>query len=357
MQAHDTLDPARPHGQPSTTTITLLGLAAASTATATWVAWRARRAERQHPPAGRFMHIAGVRLHYVERGQGEPIVLLHGNMVTHADFEASGLIDQLAQHHRVIAFDRPGFGHSSRPRDRRWTASAQADVLSRALQALEVERAVVLGHSIGTLVALALALDHPGRVAGLVLVGGYYYPTLRWDALLTAPAALPVLGDVMRYTSTALTARAGLGAAVRAMFAPDPAPPGYQAVVPRELMLRPSQLRADAEDAACMRGDARRLSRRYAEITVPVTLVAGEDDKVVDLQAHSSRLHRELPQSRMFAVPRTGHMAHHSARDLIVRALTGALQSAVSLRPAQAAVPPAAAPAATPQQPARVDNA
>lgn len=356
MQAHPTQDSARAHGQPSTAALALLGLTAAATATAAWVAWRARRAEREHPPAGRFMHIGGVRLHYVERGQGDPVVLLHGNMVTHADFQASGLIDQLARHHRVIAFDRPGFGHSSRPRDRRWNVSAQADVLGRALQALDVERAVVLGHSLGTLVALALALDHPGRVAGLVLVGGYYYPVRRWDAMMAAPAALPVLGDAMRYTSTALAARAGLGAAVRTMFAPDAAPPDYQAVVPRELMLRPSQLRADAEDAACMRSDARSLSRRYADITVPVTLVAGEEDQVVDLQAHSSRLHRELPQSRLFAVPRTGHMAHHSAQDLIVRALSGALQST---RPAQAATLPTAAatPAASAQpQPERVDS-
>ena len=67
----------------------------------------------------------------------------------------------------------------------------------------------------GAMVALALALDHPEDVRRLVLLGGYYYPSARVDALLTAPVALPVLGDVMRYTVTAVSARLMLKRLVR----------------------------------------------------------------------------------------------------------------------------------------------
>ena len=151
----------------------LTGAAAVSAAaTAIWVEAQARRAEREHPPAGRFLDIDGVRLHHVDRGEGPPVVLIHGNTVSLADFEACGLIDRLAQNHRVLAFDRPGFGHSSRPRDRLWTPSAQAGLLHAALQQLGVGRPVVVGHSLGTLIALALALDQPADVRGLVLLGG-----------------------------------------------------------------------------------------------------------------------------------------------------------------------------------------
>ncbi len=337
--------------RPSHATLGLLGLAAAAASTAAWVGWKAHRAERDHLPAGKLMYMDGVRLHYLVRGEGEPVLLLHGNAVTQGDFEASGLVDQLAQHHRVIAFDRPGFGHSTRPRGRRWTPEAQAELLHRALQALDIERPVVLGHSMGALVALALALNHPDSVAGLVLVGGYYYPTLRWDSLLSAPVTLPVLGDVMRYTSTALAARAGLGAMVRRMFAPNAVPPRFQAAVPREIMLRPGQLRAHSEDAASMRRQVRRLSRRYAELTLPVTLVAGEEDRIVDVRAHAARLHRELPQSRLFVVPQTGHMAHHFAQDLIARSLVGSLQDG-GLRNSRSGAPWADTPATAPRQPA-----
>jgi alpha-beta hydrolase superfamily lysophospholipase len=117
----------------------LIAATVAAAATAAWVQVRARRAERMHPPAGKFIHVDGVRLHYVMRGEGPPVVLLHGNTVSLDDFEASGLMDRLALNHQVIAFDRPGFGHSTRPRDRLWTPRAQADLLRRALSGLGIE--------------------------------------------------------------------------------------------------------------------------------------------------------------------------------------------------------------------------
>ena len=84
----------------------------------------ARRAERQHPPEGGFIEVDGVRLHYSDRGAGRPVVLVHGNAVAGDDWNTSGVADLLLRDgHRVIAFDRPGFGHSGRPRGRAWTAT------------------------------------------------------------------------------------------------------------------------------------------------------------------------------------------------------------------------------------------
>ena len=77
--------------------------------------------------------------------------------VTAEDFEAAGLIDRLSANHRVIAFDRPGFGYSTRPRDRTWTATEQARLIHQALGQLSVEKPIVVGHSWGTLAAASLA--------------------------------------------------------------------------------------------------------------------------------------------------------------------------------------------------------
>jgi pimeloyl-ACP methyl ester carboxylesterase len=317
------MNPIPSHQDHSSARRALVGaaVAAAAAATPAGVEARAPRAERDNPPTGKFIHVDGVRLHYERRGEGPPVVLLHGNSVFLADFHASGLIDRLARDHCVIAFDRPGFGHSSRPRDRLWTPSAQAALLRRALSGLGIEKPVIVGHSMGTMVALAMALDYPGTVDGLVLIGGYYYPTVRVDALLTAPVALPLIGDVMRYTVTALTARALLDRVVKGMFAPDDVPPGFFEAHAREMMVRPQQLRANAEDAAFMMPQARSLSRRYGELRLPLTLVAGEEDKVVGLAAHSERLHGEVPASRLVTVPGAGHMAHYRALDELVAAI------------------------------------
>src|SRR5579871_1304683 len=124
----------------------------------------ATEAERQNPPRGRFLEVNGVRLHYVERGEGQPLVLLHGNGSMIQDFESSGLVELAAKTYRVIVFDRPGFGHSNRPRDVVWTPNAQADLLKVALERLGVTRALVLGHSWGASVAVALALKFPHLV-------------------------------------------------------------------------------------------------------------------------------------------------------------------------------------------------
>src|SRR5215213_7321361 len=141
--------------------IVLLVLVAALAAAVVFAVAQARAAERKTPPIGRFINVDSVRLHYIEQGQGDPVVLIHGNGSLIQDFTVSGLVDGLSGHHRVIVFDRPGFGYSTRPRTRIWTPMAQAEVLRKALDQLGVEQAIVLGHSWGTLVAASLALQAP----------------------------------------------------------------------------------------------------------------------------------------------------------------------------------------------------
>ena len=299
----------------------LLTVAAAAAATAAWVEYRARRAESENPPIGRSIEVDGVQLHYVDRGEGPVVVLLHGNAVLLQDFVASGLINLLANRYRVVAFDRPGFGYSERPRDRLWTPSAQAELLQQAFRKLGIEQPIVLGHSWGTLVALTMALDEPTAVRGLVLASGYYYPTERADVPLFSPAALPVVGDVMRYTVSPLVGRAMLPRATRLMFAPRPVPANFLPTLSKEMMLRPSQLRAFAEDTAFMVPAAAELEQRYAQLELPVRLIGGSGDQIVNVLAHSARLHRELRDSRLPIVPGSGHMVHYAARDRIMAAI------------------------------------
>jgi len=299
----------------------LAAAATAATLTALWVRHRARKAERDNPPVGRFIDVDGVRLHYIEKGEGSPVLLLHGNTVLLQDFIGSGLFDRLAERHRVIAFDRPGFGHSERPRDRLWTAQAQAALLQKALTQIDVERPVVVGHSWGTLVALGMAVDVAADVRGLVLISGYYYPTARLDVALTAPAALPLLGDALRYTVSPLAARLLLKRAVGAMFAPAPMPGDFFDVMSREMMLRPLQIRAEAEDAAFMIPAAAHFRPHYPEFEIPVSIFAGAGDKVVDPESHSARLHRELAHSTLAVAPEAGHMVHYALVGEIVDAI------------------------------------
>jgi pimeloyl-ACP methyl ester carboxylesterase len=296
-------------------------VAAASLGVAAWAALRARRAERDHPPVGRFIDVDGVRLHYIDEGEGPVIVLLHGNLVMLQDYVASGLFDRLAQRHRVIAFDRPGFGFSERPRDRAWTPQAQAALFQQALKRMGLTRAVVVGQSLGCLAALSMALDPRIDIRGLALISGYFYPSARFDVLLTAPAAIPVIGDVMRYTVSPIAARLMINPNLRLMFAPQPVPDVFREMLPRELLLRPSQMRAIGEDAGYMVPAAHDLSRRYGEVSVPVRIFAGQDDTIVDADSQSGRLHEDIARSTITVVPNRGHMLHYDEAGRIADAI------------------------------------
>jgi pimeloyl-ACP methyl ester carboxylesterase len=228
------------------------GVAAALGGAALYNRAQARRAERDNPPAGRFLEVDGTRLHYLDEGPADvattgvggdsPVVLLHGNTVTLDDWIVSGVFDLIARSRRVVAFDRPGFGYSERPRDRSWTPAAQAHLLRRACRRLRVERPV--GHSWATLVALAWALRVPEEVAGLVLLSGYYFPSPRLDAWLVTPAVVPVLGDLLNHTVSPPLMHMTLPGTLRTMFAPHRVPDRFHDVFPKSLIPRPKQIRA-----------------------------------------------------------------------------------------------------------------
>src|SRR6516165_7512060 len=139
---------------------------------------------------GQYVTVDGTRLHYVDHGTGTPVVLLHGNGSMVGDFISSGIVEQLGPGYRVVAFDRPGFGYSERPSTRKWGPVEQAKLLLQAWQLLDIARPVVVGHSWGTLVALAAALEAENKVAGLVLLSGYYYPTPTLRAHARGPSTL-----------------------------------------------------------------------------------------------------------------------------------------------------------------------
>src|SRR5215203_3717420 len=301
--------------------VILLVMVAASAAAATYAVIHARAAEPKTPPAGCFVDVNTVRRHYIEQGQGDPVVLIHGNGTLIQDFTVSGLVDGLSKRHRVIVFDRPGFGYSTRPRSRIWTPIAQAELLMKAFDQLGVDQPMVLGHSWGTLVAVALGLQFPSRVRGLVLASGYYFPTARWDVPVLSPPAIPVIGDVMRYTVSLLLGRLLLPRIIRRMFEPAPVPERFERLFPKEMMLRPSQLRASAADTALMVPAATELQSRYRELKSPVMIVTGADDKIADVGRQSERLHKELSGSELIALPGLGHMVHHLAPDQVIRAV------------------------------------
>jgi pimeloyl-ACP methyl ester carboxylesterase len=202
-----------------------------------------------------------------------------------------------------------------------WTPARQADLFRQAFARLGIERPVVVGHSLGTLVALVLALNHPDAVSGLVLLSGYYCPTLRADVPLFSLPAIPVIGDLVRYTVGPLFGAALLPLAVKGMFSPLTVPEGFAKRLPHGLPLRPSQIRAAAQDTATMVSAVAAMQHHYRELRMPVVLMAGTKDRIVDHRKYSVRLHEEIGQSALRLVPGAGHMLHYAVPEQVVDAI------------------------------------
>lgn len=303
------------------TTAAIVGVAALGLTSAALVQYLSRRAVVRRKAIGRKLRVSGHTVQLVDQGTGPCVVVLHGNGSMLEDLSSSGLIDQLAEKYRVIALDRPGFGGTNRGTSGAWTPERESALLLEVLAALGVERALVVAHSWGTLVALSLALRQPTSVNGLVLLSGYYYPTTRLDVALQTPASLPIIGNLLRHTVLPLIGRLSAPAAFRELFRPLPVPQRYVEEYSVGMATRPSQLKSTADDTVSMPGAARALSAHYGEINVPVHLIAGAEDGIVSTVEQSERLNEALPSSSLEILEGVGHMTHHARPDLVVLAV------------------------------------
>ena len=266
----------------------------------------ARRAKKLVPPVGRFVTVDGVRLHYLDQGSGPAVLLIHG-LSSQLQTFTYGVTGLLAPGYRLIAVDRPGSGYSQPAASA--TLGAQAALLDGFLGALGVERALVVGHSLGGAVALALALDHPARVAGMALVAPATQPEARPPEALRK---LVIRSDLLRWT-IAWTIAGPLAlwhreAILAALFAPDPVPPDFAVRAGAVLGTRPSSYRNAARDLVEAGGEIPTYARRYPSLAVPAGVLFGRGDRILAPALHSGALQHQIAGLSLEWVEDGGHM-------------------------------------------------
>jgi pimeloyl-ACP methyl ester carboxylesterase len=165
-----------------------------------------------------------------------------------------------------------------------------------------------------------MALKYPSLVRGLVLASGYYYPTARADVLALSLPALPWAGDVIRHTVSPIASRIMWPAVMAKIFGPQSVPKKFDAF-PKEMAVRPSQIRASAEETALMIPDALHFKDQYAKLQMPVSIIAGEKDRLIDIDEQSRRLHADVAQSSFHSVRGNGHMVHQTATKSVMTAI------------------------------------
>ncbi|WAT26030.1 alpha/beta fold hydrolase [Pseudomonas sp. GXZC] len=297
-------------------------------------AWMTRRIEAAVPNNGRFVEVNGERFHYYEEGKGPPLVMIHGLMGSSRNLTYA-LSGQLRDQFRVITLDRPGSGYSTRHKGTAADLPAQARQVAAFIETLGLDKPVVLGHSLGGAISLALALDHPHAVSGLVLVAPLTHPQPTLPVVFWSLAVRPAW--LRRWVSHTLTVPIGLltrRAVVKGVFAPDSAPDDFATRGGGLLGMRPDNFYAASSEIALVNNDLPGMVTRYPQLTLPISLIYGAQDKVLDFRKHGQALADKVPGLKLQVVEGRGHMLPITATARVVEAVHHLAKRA---RPAQSA--------------------
>jgi pimeloyl-ACP methyl ester carboxylesterase len=291
--------------------------------------------ERRHPPVGDFATVNGTRLHHVhvpaDSAALPPVIFIHG---------ASGnLLDQmlpirplLEGRAEMLFFDRPGHGWSSRGPGNA-TPDAQAHTIAALMDAVGIEKAVVVGHSFGGGIAAAFALEHPEKTLGLVFLSAATHP---WPGGGTswyyAVTVAPVIGRLFSETLSLPAGWSRITGATDCVFAPNPVPDGYNRDAAIPLVLRPSAFRANAADVKSLFPHVTKVAPRYGEIDVPTVVISGDSDTVVYEEIHSLGLARDIPGAELVWIKNLGHKPDWTAPELVEAAIGKAAGKEIDLQ-------------------------
>jgi pimeloyl-ACP methyl ester carboxylesterase len=279
----------------------------------------ASRVAHQYPQAhSEFVTVNEARLHFVIKGAGRPVVLIHGNPGSCQDW--GRLYGPLASRYCGFAFDRPGHGHSDRPNHRPITVDVQAQMLHAALKELNVEEPILVGHSWGGALAVAYALEFPDDLSGAVLLAPAVYDGDDGVSFLTKVPAWPIVGDLVNFLFTPLFGAWIVREDLQKAFAPDAVPKHYLRHVLSE-WTRPKKVKWYSIDDALLTESLPKFAPRYSDIRVPVVILTGDSDLIVPAKENAHRLYEALPHAELIVLEKTGHQIPFTRPDAVVDAI------------------------------------
>lgn len=261
----------------------------------------ARQVEQAVPPLGRFIEVDGACIHYLDTGANgaaggrPPLLLIHRLAGQMRNFTHS-LLDRLKHDHRVVVIDRPGSGYSSRPANVPATIRAQAETISRFAKALGLQRPLVVGHSLGGAIALALALDHPDQVAGLALLApATHHPQRAPPPFGGLNITSPLIRHAVAWTLATPFAIYNRANVLRTLFGPQPVPRDFATKGGGFLNLRPSAFISASRDLVESHRTVDNMTARYGSLRVPLGILYGANDHVLDARAQGETLAALVP--------------------------------------------------------------
>lgn len=273
-----------------------------------------------HAEYSKFAEIGGVKIHYQEKGEGTPLVLIHG--YTSSVYSWKDVFLPLSEKYRVIVLDLKGFGFSEKP-DGDYSRRAQAEIVFGLLEHLKIERAWIAGNSMGGETALNVALRHPEKVLGLILVDSAGVKIAGREALAPWYLQIPVLGRVL--TSLALTSDKIVRQGLEKSFYDD------AKINDARVSFYYQPLKTRGGQLAAMR--AREQFNLYPvendlnKISVPALIIWGAEDQIIPLEA-GKKINSEVKNSKLVTFEKCGHLPQEEMPEKTFDEMTNFIEQA-----------------------------
>lgn len=285
-----------------------------------------KQAEAYFPPIGEFVTVEGTPLHYLLRGKGKPVVLIHGNPGFIQDFSLFP-VEPLVEEYLFCIIERPGHGYSERPQKSEVSPVVQARLLHGALEKLGIEQPIVVGYSWGGVVTLAYALEYADDLAAIVLLAPLAFQRTPGNPLVEMIAKIPVVGDLLRTILPVVLGQQLVEQNLEQAFSPEPVPANYLEIA-QALWTRPSQTKAVTLDNLTINPSLKALSPRYKEINKPTIIVVGDSDRVVNPEENSIALSQAIASSTLIRLPNTNHIIPQISPEAVLDAIRLASEQA-----------------------------
>jgi len=244
---------------------------------------------------GTFIKVGGVNTHLIRKGKGKPLILVHGVFSSSCVWRKN--IDELARCFDVIAVDLKGYGYSDKPADGKYSREDIRQFVLDFMEALKVDRAILVGHSWGGGIAVDLALHHPERVEKLILIDSTGYPPK--SSLVAWLLKLPGIGRFLLAASDRKTFENILKEKV--FFNP-----GLVTKEEVEGWMRPYYVRGAAQAALELRNYHFDMAEEIRNISQPTLIIWGKEDKALPAEM-AERFRQDIKNSVLQIIPNCGH--------------------------------------------------
>ena len=262
---------------------------------------------------GTFIQIDSKQIRYIDSGSGTPLVFIHG--FGSSIFSWRKNLDVISKHHRVCAPDLPGFGYSDKPLEADYSIDAYADFIIQFMDRLQIEQAVLVGHSLGGGIALLACLKYPSRVKALILLDAEAYPIE--PPLMLKVAQLPVIRSVIHRAIGEWVVRISLE---RSYYNHDLITDDLVAEYYRPFLTENGRPAAIKVLQAMDFEELRKLPRRYRNIRKKTLILWGKEDRISRIHlAH--KLREDLRYSRLIIIPESGHLVSEEKPEAVNRAI------------------------------------